>query len=63
MLEKIKSFFVKNFFSQSNSNKKNNLISFGVGGLLMLAFAPFNLFIFSSISLSIIFLIIDKENN
>ena len=63
MLEKIKTFFVKNIFSQSNSNKKNNLISFGVGSLLMLAFAPFNLFIFSPISLVIFYLIIDKENN
>ena len=63
MLEKIKKFFTKNIFSKDNSNKKNYLISFGLGSLLMLAFAPFNLFIFCPISLSIFFVIIDKENN
>ena len=63
MLEKIKSFLVRIFFSQTNSNKKNYLISFGVGSSLMLAFAPFNFFIFCPISLSLIYLIIDKEDN
>jgi len=63
MLEKIKSFLVRNFFSQTNSNKKNYLVTFGVGSLLTLAFAPFNLFIFCPISITIFFLIIDKEDN
>ena len=63
MLEKIKSFLERNFFSQNNSNKKNNLIAFGAGSMLTLAFAPFNFFIFCPISISFIFLILDKENN
>ena len=63
MLEKIKKFFTKNIFSKDNSNKKNYLISFGVGSLLTLAFAPFNFFIFCPISIVIFFLIIDKLDN
>ena len=63
MLEKIKKFFTKNIFSKDNSNKKNYLISFGVGSILTLAFAPFNLFIFCPISIVIFFLIIDKLDN
>ncbi len=63
MLEKTKKFFTKNIFSKVNSNKKNYLISFAVGSLLILAFAPFNLFIFCPISITIFFLIIDKEDN
>ena len=63
MLEKAKKFWTKNIFSKDNSNKKNYLVSFGVGSLLTLAFAPFNLFIFCPISITIFFLIIDKEDN
>jgi apolipoprotein N-acyltransferase len=63
MLEKIKVLLEKNIFSKTNSNKKNYLISFGLGSLLTLAFAPFDLFIFCPISLSFIYLIIDKEHN
>ena len=63
MLEKIKKFFKKNIFSKDNSNTKNYLISFGVGSLLTLAFAPFNFIIFCPISITIFFLIIDKLDN
>ena len=63
MLEKTKKFWTKNIFSKDNSNKKNYLVSFGVGSLLTLAFAPFNLFIFCPISITIFFLSIDKEDN
>lgn len=63
MFGKIKNYFVKTIFDSKNSIIKNNLISFCLGVLLVLGLAPFNLFIFLPISLSIFFAIIEKNSD
>ena len=61
MLEKVNKFIDKKIANQQFSQTKRSLISFGLGAILVLAFAPFNLMIFSIISLSLFYFLIDLK--
>ncbi len=61
MLEKIKKFINKKIVNNSISLKKSSFIAFGLGSLLVLAFAPFNLFFFAIVSLSLFYAMIEQK--
>jgi apolipoprotein N-acyltransferase len=62
MLEKIKKIINKRIANNSISLKKSSFMAFGLGALLVLAFAPFNLFFFAIISLSLFYAMIEQKN-
>jgi len=62
MLEKIKKIINKKIANSNISLKKSSFMAFGLGALLVLAFAPFNLFFFAIISLSLFYAMIEQKN-
>jgi len=63
MLEQIKKFIKNKIINPNFSIIKTSLISFGLGAILVLAFAPFNIIFFAVASLSLFMAIIDEQKN